>query len=66
MEDLRVENLGGSVVLIEPTSERGLSWVNENVSREGYQPYWPTVVAEPRYLHDIVAGARADGLDVAV
>ena len=31
----------------------------------GYQPYFPTVVVEPRYIADIVAGIQNDGLEVA-
>lgn len=62
--DIQVEN-GGSVFLLRATSELGESWVDENIGQDnGYQPYWPTVVVESRYIEDIVYGMQADGLEV--
>ncbi len=55
----------GSVVLLVPETDAGRAWVEHNIGRDnGYQPYWPTVLAEPRYVTDIVLGARRDGLQV--
>ena len=55
----------GSVVLLVPETDAGRAWVEENIGREnGFQPFWPTVLAEPRYVTEIVLGARRDGLRV--
>jgi len=63
--DLFVEN-HGSIVLMRPQTEAGRAWIQEAISREGYQPYWPTVLAEPRYVGDILEGAIGSGLDIEV
>ena len=55
----------GSVFLLRPLSDAGRAWVEENIGQEnGYQPYWPTVVIELRYIADVVAGVQRDGLAV--
>jgi len=53
-----------TVFLVIPTTEAGRAWVQENVSNEGYQPWWPDVIVEHRYLTDLVEGAKAAGLEV--
>ena len=54
---------GGSILLIRPLTDRAVAWVEDNIGEgNGYQPYWPTVIAEHRYAHDIIAGMLADGL----
>lgn len=53
--DFSVENYG-SIVLLRPLSELGRAWVEENVSQEGFQPFWPNVLIEPRYVSDILQG----------
>ena len=56
---------GGSLFLLRPLSAAGRAWVEENIGQEnGYQPYWPTVVVEHRFIADIVAGVQRDGLAV--
>ena len=56
---------GGSVVLLEPKTEQARDWLNENIGQDnGYQPYWPTVVCECRYVEDIVGGMIESGLTV--
>jgi hypothetical protein len=56
---------GGSLFLLRPISDAGRAWVEENIGQEnGYQPYWPTVVVEHRFIADIVAGVQRDGLAV--
>jgi hypothetical protein len=60
--DFRVE-FHGSIVLLCPLTKPGLRWVSKNIGADnGYQPYWPTVVLEPRYLADFITGIRRDGL----
>jgi hypothetical protein len=53
----------GSIFLHAPQSTSARLWLAENVGRDnGYQPYWPTVVIEHRYIQTIVEGIQNDGL----
>lgn len=62
--DMLVRN-EGSIVLLVPSSQTGEEWLNENIGLDnGFQPYWPSVVVEPRYIGDILAGMTADGLTI--
>lgn len=62
--DFCLENYG-SILLLRPLSDAAEDWVNEHIGRDnGFQPYWPTVVIEPRYLADILEGVKAEGLAV--
>ena len=61
--DFSVENYG-SILLLRPLSTPAQNWIKENISREsGFQPYYPTVVVEPRYIGDM-EGIHNDGLAV--
>jgi len=63
--DFILEN-HGSIFLLRPQNERAVAWVDERIgSNNGYQPYFPTVVIEHRFVADILAGIRSDGLGVA-
>ena len=63
--DFLVENHGSSIFLLRPVSESARVWVDEHIGADnGFQPYWPTVVIEHRYIADIVAGIQNDGLAV--
>lgn len=62
MTDFNIIN-GGSIVMFVPISEAACTWVDEHIGRDnGYQPYYPTFIAEPGYVDDIVTGIRRDGL----
>ena len=62
--DFLVEN-HGSIFLLKPLTPSATSWVEEHIGQDnGYQPYYPTVVIEHRYVADIVAGIQNDGLAV--
>jgi hypothetical protein len=62
--DFVVEN-HGSIFLLKPLTPSATSWVEEHVGQNnGYQPYFPTVVVEPRYIADIVEDIQNDGLPV--
>jgi hypothetical protein len=62
--DFVLEN-HGSIFLLRPLTESARIWVDENVGPDnGFQPNYPTVVIEHRYIADIVRGAIADGLEV--
>lgn len=53
----------GSLVLLTPTTDEALAWAEEYIGEDnGYQPYWPTVLIEPRYLQQILDGIESDGL----
>jgi len=55
----------GSIILLHPRSSEAREWVQDHIGPDnGFQPYWPTVVIEPRYAGDIVAGIQADGLKI--
>ena len=54
-----------TLVLLTPESEQAKSWVDENIGQDnGFQPYWPTIVVEHRYINDIVKGLKMAGLTV--
>jgi hypothetical protein len=59
--DILVEN-HGSIFLLRPVSFAAQSWLQENVIGEETQMFGNAVVCEPRYVTDIVFGARAEGL----
>jgi hypothetical protein len=59
--DILVANCG-SVFLLRPVSPVGQAWLQENVIRDETQRFGDAVVCEPRYVADIVFGARGEGL----
>jgi hypothetical protein len=60
--DFRVE-YHGAILLLVPLSDCGLRWVEKHIGADnGYQPYYPTVILEPRYLDGVIAGIRRKGL----
>ena len=63
--DFLVEN-HGSIFLLIPQKDSARIWIDDHIGRDnGYQPYYPTVVVEHRYIADIVAGIQDDGLAVS-
>jgi len=62
--DFIVEN-HGSILLLKPLTPSAISWIEDHIGQEdAYQPYFPIVVVEPRYIADIVEGIQNDGLVV--
>lgn len=56
---------GGSIQLLEPLTDTAREWVDENIGADnGYQPYYPTVVVERRYLPPVLEGILGDGLSL--
>jgi hypothetical protein len=52
-----------SICLIVPLCASARDWLDEHIGKSnGYQPYWPTAIVEPRYLNEIITGIRRDGL----
>jgi hypothetical protein len=65
MPDILIED-HGSVILLRPATPTGREWLEANCDWSGYQPFTVgTLLCEPRYVADIVAGARQAGLEVA-
>jgi hypothetical protein len=62
--DFVVEN-HSSIFLLRPYTEAARQWVDEHIGPDnGYQPMYPTVVVEYRYIGEIVEGIQNDGLEV--
>jgi hypothetical protein len=60
--DFRVE-FHGAIILLVPLTKPGCAWAVKNIGADnGYQPYWPTVILEPRYLDGVIADIRRKGL----
>jgi hypothetical protein len=60
--DFTVEH-HSSIVLLRPNTKRGIAWANKNIGADnGYQPYWPTVILEVRYIEDVLKGIARLGL----
>jgi hypothetical protein len=63
--DILVEH-HGSIALLRPATVSGRAWLEANCDWSGYQPFTGgTLLCEPRYVADIVAGARQAGLEVS-
>ena len=63
MTDIRVEN-HGSIILLRPLTPAGSGWLDENIGPDA-PSFGLAIACEPRYVSDIIDGARADGLEVA-
>jgi hypothetical protein len=49
--------------LIVPLCDSAREWLDKHIGKDnGFQPYWPTAIVEPRYLKEIIVGIRRDGL----
>jgi hypothetical protein len=60
--NFRIEH-HGSIILIVPLGASAREWLDKNLGRDnGFQPYWPTAIVEPRFVAQIIAGIRRDGL----
>lgn len=58
--DLRFCNLGFAVSM-RPTTDKGADWIADNIG-DDVTAHGDSILIEPRYLADIVMGARGDGL----
>ena len=57
----------GSIVLLIPQTLSARIWIADNIGKEnGFQPYYPTVAVEPRYIHTIIDGIQSEGLDCEI
>jgi hypothetical protein len=54
-----------SIYLLRPITASARGWLENNLDVAGsFQPYWPTVVIEHRYVDMILEGIRNNGLAV--
>jgi hypothetical protein len=54
-----------SIFLLRPQNENAIACVDENTGQNSsFQPYWPTVVVEHRFIGPIAEGINADGLAI--
>lgn len=60
--DIVIEN-HGSVALLRPLSDEGRQWLAEHVS-DDHVVFGGAIACEPRFVEDIVNGARDDGMNV--
>ena len=54
---------GGSVYLVRPLTPAADAWIEKNVQDDA-QWFGPSLVVEHRYVADLIAGMKADGLEV--
>jgi hypothetical protein len=60
--DFRVE-FHGAIILLCPLTSPGCAWVERHIGADnGYQPYYPTVILEPRYIDDVLGDIHKKGL----
>jgi hypothetical protein len=60
--DLLISN-HGSICLLRSGTDAGKQWLQQHVHQDAETQYWGhSIVVEPRYLADILTGARDDGL----
>lgn len=64
--DFRFAN-HGSICFLHPLTDAARAWVDEHIGADnGYQPQYPSVLIEPRYCGDVIAGLQNDGLSVVI
>ena len=65
MIDFIVQN-EGSIFLLHPHGNEASRWIEEHIGADnGYQPYWPIVLVEHRYIQAIIDGIHSDRLTVS-
>lgn len=56
-----------SIYLLRPASDFGRTWIEDHIGEtNGFQPYYPTVICEPRYVEDLLRGIADDGLTAVI
>lgn len=67
MNDFELYSDGGPMTTLfqlTPLNDRAIAWVEENVSREGFQPSWPVLFVEHGYIDHLLDGITAAGMTV--
>ena len=55
----------GSILLLTPHTGPARYWIDQHIGPDnGFQPYYPTIVIEPRYVIAILEGVRVAGLEI--
>ena len=62
MTDFTIEN-HGSIWLLSTNTDAASDWVTEHIPDDA-QTWGPSIVVEPRYVDNIVAGIQAAGLTI--
>jgi hypothetical protein len=61
-DDFAVSN-HGSIFLLKPITPAAIKWVECCIGADnGFQPYYPTAIIEPRFMDDVLVGIRNLGL----
>jgi hypothetical protein len=56
----------GSLCILRPLTPQAEEWINEFIGPDnGYQPQYPSVLIEPRYVEPILQGIADAGMSVA-
>jgi len=63
MLDAIISDLG-TVALLTPLTPAAREWADENLQIEPWQRFADSIACEPRYLPEVVARMRAEGLIV--
>ena len=59
--DFRVE-FHGAIILLCRLTRPGFRWIERHIGADnGHQPYYPTVILEPRYLDGVITSIRSKG-----
>ena len=54
-----------SICFLHSLTDAARAWVDEHIGADnGYQPQWPSVLLEPRYCSEVLAGIADAGLEV--
>jgi hypothetical protein len=54
-----------SILVLRPLTGSAVSWIEQHIGQgNGFQPYFPTVVVEPRFSADIIERIGNDELAV--
>ena len=65
--DIIANTRGKSIALLYPQTPDGHLWLSAHVDRENsYQPWWPVVLVESRYINNVIDGMIDSGLLVEV
>lgn len=55
----------GSILLLTPRTESAREWIDTHIGPDnGFQPWYPTLVIEPRFAGAIFEGIRDSGLSL--
>ena len=62
--DVLVHPSLGSIAQLEPVTDAGRDWINENVETESYQWMGGRLCIEPRHMDALIEGLSEAGLTV--